>query len=304
MKYRDAVLILFPIFFFSFDCLRAQDSSFHLKPVQHITTDQGLSNNKVFGILQDKKGFMWFLTWTGLDRYDGHTFKTYRYSPEHTDYIRPGFFTPMVQDSSGIIWINNTMTGVYSFNPATEKFIFYNHNPSDTNSLSDDQNFGTVPGSNGIVWIPTFKGLNKLDTRTGKFSHFQHRDGDSTTISNNFVTSVCSDEDGNLWIATASPGVDYFNPSTGKVMKHFDYGTRKSVTTDANSGIYEVSRGHNGNIWINSSDNGIMCYNTRAKKITEHLHPPQLPFANGGNGLCTYLKTAKIICGQHRMMAA
>jgi ligand-binding sensor domain-containing protein len=285
MKCRYAVLILFPIFFFPFVCLRAQDSSFHLKPVQQITTDEGLSNNMVYGILQDKKGFMWFLTYTGLDRYDGHTFKTYRYSPEHTDYIRPGFFTPMTQDSSGIIWINNSIAGVYSFNPVTEKFIFYNHIPSDTNSLSDDQNFGTVAGRNDVVWIPTYKGLDKLDTRSQKFSHFKHRNGDSTTISNDFVISACSDEDGNLWIATASPGIDYFNPATGKVMKHFDYGTKKAMTIDANSGIYGVTRGRNGNIWINSRDNGIMCYNTRTKKITEHLHPQQLPFANAGNGL-------------------
>ncbi|MEO6166111.1 MAG: two-component regulator propeller domain-containing protein, partial [Chitinophagales bacterium] len=228
---------------------------------------------------------MWFLTFAGLDRYDGYTFKTYRYSPEHTDYIRPGFFTPMVQDSSGIIWINNSNAGVYAFNPVTEKFIFYNHIPSDSNSLSDDQNFGTVIGRNGVVWIPTYNGLDKIDTRSGKISHFQHCMGDPTTISNNFVVSACSDEDGYLWIATASPGVDYFNPATGKVMKHFDYGTKKAMTSDASSGIYGVSRGRNGNIWINSRDNGIMCYNTRTKKITEHLHPQQLPFANASNGL-------------------
>ncbi|HYV92906.1 MAG TPA: two-component regulator propeller domain-containing protein, partial [Chitinophagales bacterium] len=293
MKSRDAVFILFPIFLFSVVFLRAQEFPFHQKYIQQITTGEGLSNNSVYGILQDQKGFMWFLTWTGLDRYDGNTFKTYRYSPEHTDYIRPGWFTPMTQDSSGTIWINNSGAGVYSFNPVTEKFIFYNHIPSDTNSLSDDQNFGTVTGTNGVVWIPTYNGLDKLDTRSGKFSHFKHRNGDSTTISNNFVISACSDEDGNLWIATASPGVDYFNPATGKVMRHFDYGTKKAMTSDASSGIYGVSRGRNGNIWINSSDNGIMCYNTRAKKITEHLHPQQLPFANGGNALLYVFEDSK-----------
>jgi ligand-binding sensor domain-containing protein len=97
--------------------------------------------------------------------------------------------------------------------------------------------------------------------------------------------SVCSDEEGNLWIVTSAPGIDYFNPVTGKVMRHFDYGTKKTITSDANSGIYGVSRGSNGNIWINSRDNGVMCYNTRSKKIIEHLHPPIRLYSNAGNGL-------------------
>jgi ligand-binding sensor domain-containing protein len=45
----------------------------------HISVEQGLSQVSVFCILQDRKGFMWFGTEDGLNRYDGYTFKTYKY---------------------------------------------------------------------------------------------------------------------------------------------------------------------------------------------------------------------------------
>ena len=41
---------------------------------RHITTDDGLSQNTIFGIVKDKYGFMWFGTWGGLNRHDGYKF--------------------------------------------------------------------------------------------------------------------------------------------------------------------------------------------------------------------------------------
>ena len=40
----------------------------------HITTKDGLSSDRVFAILQDACGFMWFGTMEGLNRYDGYIF--------------------------------------------------------------------------------------------------------------------------------------------------------------------------------------------------------------------------------------
>lgn len=213
---------------------------------------------------------MWFLTYDGLNRYDGYTFKIYRYSPEHADYIMQGWFSDMVQDSSGIIWMDDTNAGVYAFDPIKEKFIHYVHNPKDENSLCDDINFGLTEVRNGRIWIPTENGLDELSTRTGIFKHYHHIAADSSSISSNFVSSTCMDEDGNLWVVTAAAGIDYFNPATGKVTQHFNYGSNTLMIPDANAEIYRVNTGRNGNIWINSRNNGIFYYNTRTKSV-KHL---------------------------------
>src|SRR6266446_8258793 len=119
MKRTEALTALLS---FAFCCLLfsrilAQESSFPIQHFERITTEQGLSNNSVRKILQDKKGFLWFLTFNGLDRYDGYTFKNYSYSPEHSQYIMPGYFSGMDEDSSGIIWLGSNVAGIYSFNP-------------------------------------------------------------------------------------------------------------------------------------------------------------------------------------------
>ena len=56
----------------------SQQELFPYKQIQHITNSDGLSNNNIFCILQDKHGFMWFLTGDGLNRYDGYGFKIFR----------------------------------------------------------------------------------------------------------------------------------------------------------------------------------------------------------------------------------
>ena len=47
----------------------------------HLTTDDGLSQGYVTAILQDRRGFMWFATRDGLNRYDGNTFVVYKHNP-------------------------------------------------------------------------------------------------------------------------------------------------------------------------------------------------------------------------------
>jgi hypothetical protein len=52
--------------------LPAQKDLFPFPAFEKITTAQGLSNNEVYEVTQDKKGFIW--CFQGLDRYDGYSF--------------------------------------------------------------------------------------------------------------------------------------------------------------------------------------------------------------------------------------
>jgi ligand-binding sensor domain-containing protein len=51
----------------------------------HLTTDDGLSQNNIFAIVQDRQGFMWFATRDGLNRYDGNTFVVYKHNPDDSN---------------------------------------------------------------------------------------------------------------------------------------------------------------------------------------------------------------------------
>jgi ligand-binding sensor domain-containing protein len=49
-----------------------------LMRMTHLTTNEGLSQNTVVAVHKDKKGFMWFGTWDGLNKYDGYRFTVYK----------------------------------------------------------------------------------------------------------------------------------------------------------------------------------------------------------------------------------
>src|SRR5215210_8582869 len=66
-------LLCFIILLYSVNTVHAKDL-----PIKYIGIDQGLSNNAVTSIYQDHYGFMWFVTYDGLNRYDGYEFKIFR----------------------------------------------------------------------------------------------------------------------------------------------------------------------------------------------------------------------------------
>ena len=50
--------------------------------IKHFSVNSGLSQGVVVNIMQDKKGFLWFATWNGLNKFDGYTFKNYKAKTE------------------------------------------------------------------------------------------------------------------------------------------------------------------------------------------------------------------------------
>jgi hypothetical protein len=71
----------------------------------HLTTNDGLSQSNVKAILQDRRGFMWFATQDGLDRYDGNTFVVYKHNPKDPDSLSANLVTDLIEDDQGYLWI-------------------------------------------------------------------------------------------------------------------------------------------------------------------------------------------------------
>jgi Signal transduction histidine kinase len=263
----------------------AQDKSFPFPPFEKLTTRQGLSDNEVYQVTQDKMGFIWILTHNGLNRYDGYSFKTYDYNPLDSNSITTGYFYSLEQDARGLLWMNSQTHGIYSFNPVTGLFNNYRHEPNNTNSLADDQTTQLVIDKKGNIWIGTMNGLDKLEPATKQFTHFTAHEKRNEVISNNKVFSISIDEDDNLWLVTGSPGIDYFNTKTGKLIRHFDFGSSDNPGDDWQNHPYEVCRGKNGNMWIGSKDHGLYCYNTRTGKIMNFQHKKDDPYSMSDNGV-------------------
>ena len=113
-------LILFMVFSF-FSLFGIDKSKIVFK---NINNKQGLSQNGVLTIFQDREGYMWFGTHYGLNRFDGFEIKAYYRGDTKTD-LSGNTIVSIVQDSIGNIWIA-TYEGITVYNPVKEQF--YNLN--------------------------------------------------------------------------------------------------------------------------------------------------------------------------------
>ena len=114
------VLLLIIIFGLKQDCF-AQSENLRF---EHIGIEEGLSSETVSAIMQDSKGYIWFGTWDGLNKYDGYTFTKYRFDPFDPNSISQNFIYTIFEDSHGVIWVS-TFEGLCRFDRSTEKFTRY-----------------------------------------------------------------------------------------------------------------------------------------------------------------------------------
>ena len=90
---------------------------------RHYQVEQGLSNNAAISCLQDKKGFTWFGTKDGLNRFDGYTFKIFRNNPSDSNSLGSNFVHCLYEDKQGVLWVG-TESGLYAYNEKKESFFF------------------------------------------------------------------------------------------------------------------------------------------------------------------------------------
>lgn len=144
----------------------------------HLTTNQGLAHNRVNATFQDSKGFIWFGTNAGLNRYDGHQFKTYSFIPFDSCSIRSNHITSIIEDNEGKLWIG-TIEGLCSFDPITECFRYWEI--KNLQYTKDGYPYKILRDKQGMLWIITQHAiLKRFDPNTeetlsfGKKGAFGH----------------------------------------------------------------------------------------------------------------------------------
>lgn len=88
---------------------------------RHIEADEGLSNSQVNTILQDSRGYMWFGTSSGLNRYDGFQMKVYRSNRQDIRSLPDSYIRDIREDAEGNLWVL-TSVGYALYKPSTDDF--------------------------------------------------------------------------------------------------------------------------------------------------------------------------------------
>jgi len=179
---------------------------------KQITINDGLSLSSVYTIYQDSKGFMWFGTEDGLNKYDGQSITVFGETTEQPHLLANKWIEQIYEDKSGMIWLGSR-GGLTMYNPRKELFTVLKHDPESPSTLSNDTITDITSDLRNEVWVGTRGGLNRVDRYTGEAERIVPDENDLIGLMT-AVTGLLVDPSGMLWIGTEN-GLFIHDPKSG-----------------------------------------------------------------------------------------
>jgi signal transduction histidine kinase/ligand-binding sensor domain-containing protein/DNA-binding NarL/FixJ family response regulator len=233
--------------------------SIHASYFKSYQVEDGLSHNCVWAVMQDSRGFMWFGTNDGLNRFDGKIFKIYRKQQGDPFSIGNNFIHCLKEDSYGRLLIG-TKQGLYLYSKDFDNFRHIILNKD----LSKDATINSImEDTNGNIWLASLgNGLYELNPDlTVKINYLNNNKVNS--LSSNDIWSITKDNNGDIWLGTVGKGLIHFDTKTKKFTNLID----DKVLKITDSTIFSLFCDLDNNIWIGTSTSGLCRYNIRSKKV-------------------------------------
>ncbi|MGL1888865.1 MAG: hypothetical protein OCD76_20300 [Reichenbachiella sp.] len=268
------LLIVIPfVHFFSINDTWAQKID---RKFNHITVDDGLSNNSGWFSYQDSRGYMWFGTYAGLNRYDGTNMKIYVPDTNDSTTISDLWVESCVEDSVGNLWLG-TFHGLNKYDYKTDRFTQYFNNEK-LNSLPNNDINDLLISKKGELWIATMNGLARYNYTTDDFEHFLYHDilaGKNFLIHEYIISSMAEDEEGNLILATGAGSIIIFNTES------YEYEEIKYIDKEVETADWaKLVLDSTNVIWISCYNNGLFSMDYLTKEVTNYSIPGNKLYLN------------------------
>jgi ligand-binding sensor domain-containing protein/signal transduction histidine kinase len=275
---RSGCIIRF-LFFMSLQAgALAAYSQKQLMKFDHLGTNQGLSQSNVTCILKDSRGFMWFGTRDGLNKYDGYGFKVYRNIASDQTSISSNYITSIIEDRNGDLWIA-TYEGLNRFVRQTGRFVRYHYDKGRSGVLSTNVINSLLQDNDGNVWIGTDgRGMDILNPATGQFVNYAHQSKDLNSLSDNDVTDIFQDSRNRIWVSTFKGGLNLFDRKS-RSFTHFRHNEKdsNSLSCDIICKVFEDSRHR---LWVGTRGGGLELLDPDQKTFHHYKNDP-----HNGNSL-------------------
>jgi len=173
---------------------------------ERISLREGLSQSVIESIVQDRKGFLWFGTEDGLNRFDGYGFTIYRYQPGNPRSLSYNEIKALYEDRSGILWVGTFEGGLNRFDPTTATFTaigtIRRTRPASRRTRSGAFS-RTGPGISGSECR-----VEGWTASTGhrRFAHHRHDPSNPESLAHDDVRALLEDRSGVLWVGTYGGG--------------------------------------------------------------------------------------------------
>lgn len=218
---------------------------------EQLTIADGLSQNYVTAIEQDKNGFIWIGTKNGLNKYDGYEMTVYNHIQNDSTSIPHNYIVTLYRDSKDNLWIG-TNSGLCKYIAEKDLFQFFNFGTSDKSysncnisSLSEDKN--------GLLWIGTEEGLLiSFDLKTEKSKLYRYSQG---------IKAIKQDGQA-LLIGGRNSGIAHFDP-----INEVFYQTSTDSVYNSNT-VTTIATDPKGNFWIGTQSHGFYLYGQTLNKLS------------------------------------
>ena len=199
---------------------------------KHLDISDGLSNNQLRSILKDSRGFMWFGTDRGLNRFDGTNFKVYLNDLNDTTSIPSNRIDFLFEDIDQNIWIRSL-----------EEFIVYNPFTESFKKVGDRYKQTTIPltslqtlfkdSKQNLWFVNKNYGLYKYSATDKTVDSIKYTPDYPGINNNNFLNDIAEDSKGNYWVVSNSGVVLELAGDNYNILKRFQLNeTVKSETNN------------------------------------------------------------------------
>ena len=223
----------------------------------HYSVEDGLSEGEVLSIHQDRKGFMWFGTFDGLNRFDGVNFKVYKSGFNRYSELTNNRIDKILEDDLGYLWTLTNNGDVHRFDTEKEQFLNFK---GSTNEISTDQSpiHQIYCLSEGETWLATEKGgcvriVSSESTSNIKTDYFPI---DGIESQNTNINNIYKDKEKNIWILSTN-GLSVLRKDQTKLEKVNISNKAIGKTPLQYYSIFEFE----DKIWFGSENGRIFAYN-------------------------------------------
>jgi len=119
----------------------------------HYTSDNGLSQNSITAMMKDRKGYVWFGTRDGLDKFDGNNFTLYNSRPENRLSVLSNRILEIKEDKWGYVWVKTYDEIVYRLDQSLGELIRIKKT---NGQLVNDKIREMYMLPSGVIWLATF----------------------------------------------------------------------------------------------------------------------------------------------------
>jgi signal transduction histidine kinase/ligand-binding sensor domain-containing protein/DNA-binding response OmpR family regulator len=244
-------------------------------------------NRTVSSLKLSRDGYMWIGTSTGINFVNprGEPVKLIQRNLSKTETLSHDRIGSLAEGKNGKIWIGTDGGGLDYFDPRTDRFIHYAHQPDDPRSLSNNYIISLLEDSKERLWVGTYQGgLNLLDIKTGSARHYLQESQEDGYD----VRKIFEAKNGQIWVGTNRGGLYRYHPP----IDDFDY-VRQLGKID----IRDIAEDGLGNLWLATFGDGIIRYNyltgeqERFNESTIPGFPAEVVFA------IEVLNTGEVIAG-------